>query len=48
VTEAALLALFAWLLSRIERFAAALRPVRVGAGALLAVGLAWFFLRMRG
>jgi hypothetical protein len=47
-TESALLALFAWLVGRVQRFAVALRPVRVGAGVLLAVGLAWFFLRMRG
>jgi hypothetical protein len=47
VMEVALLAAFAWLLSRLQRLAAALRPVQVGAGVLLAVGLAWFFLRMR-
>lgn len=46
--EAALIAGFAWILGRIERAAAALRPIRIGAGALLVVGMAWFFLRLRG
>lgn len=48
VTELAVLGLFAWLLARLERAAARLRPIRAGAGALLLVGMAWFFLRLRG
>ncbi|MBI3666278.1 MAG: HupE/UreJ family protein [Acidobacteria bacterium] len=45
--EVALLALFAWLLALLKRGAAVLRPVQAGAGALLLVGMAWFFLRLR-
>ena len=41
------LALFAWIVARLERVAAALKPVRAGAGVLLLVGMAWFFLRLR-
>jgi hypothetical protein len=40
--ELAVLALFGWGLGKIQR------AVRVGAGALLVVGLGWFFLRLRG
>jgi len=37
-----------WLvLSRITRVARALRPVQVSAGALLAFGMIWFFLRLK-
>ncbi len=46
--ELILLGAFAWLVARVERMAAALRPVRAGAGILLAVGLVWFLLRLRG
>ena len=69
--ELLLLALFAWIVARIERLAArrrpsaegasgepggvaamvrsvALRPTRAAAGILLAVGMAWFLLRLRG
>ena len=47
MTELLLLALFAWVLARLERLAARLRPIRAGAGFLLLVGMAWFFLRLR-
>jgi hypothetical protein len=40
--EVVLVALFAWGLSKVQRVA------RVGAGALLVVGLGWFVLRLRG
>lgn len=46
--ELALLAAFAWLLRGLERIAARLRPIKAAAGLLLAVGMAWFFLRLRG
>jgi hypothetical protein len=41
----AILALF---LSQLNRVAKALRPVQVEAAALLVIGMAWFFLRLRG
>ncbi len=47
LAEIALLAVFAVILSRIGRVTAALRPVQVSASALLAVGLIWFFLRLK-
>jgi hypothetical protein len=47
LAEIVLLALFALIFSRIGRVAAALRPVQVSASALLAVGLIWFFLRLK-
>jgi len=47
LAEIALLALFALVFSRIGRVAAALRPVQVAASALLAIGLIWFFLRLK-
>ncbi len=47
ITELLLLALFAWLLARLERAASQLRPIRAAAGVLLVVGMAWFFLRLR-
>jgi hypothetical protein len=42
-----LIALFAFVFSRLSRLAAALRPVQVSASALLVVGMVWFFLRLR-
>ena len=45
--EGLLFVVFAMLLSRLNRVAAALRPVQVGSGLLLVIGLAWFILRMR-
>jgi hypothetical protein len=47
LTQLTLMALFALIFSRINRFAAALRPVEVSASALLMLGLAWFFMRLR-
>ncbi len=47
VTEAAVLTLFAWLLSRVTRVASTLRPVQIGAVLLGIVGMVWFLLRMR-
>ena len=47
LAEIALLAVFALVFSRVGRVAAALRPVQVSASALLAVGLIWFFLRLK-
>jgi len=47
LAEVALLSLFALLFTRISRVAAALKPVQVSASALLAVGLIWFFLRLK-
>jgi hypothetical protein len=48
VAELALLALFAWLLSRLKSAAASLRLVQAGAAVLFVVGIVWFVLRMRG
>lgn len=48
VAELALLALFAWVLSRLTSAAASLRPVQAGAAALFVVGIVWFVLRVRG
>ena len=45
--EIALIALFALILSHVERIAAALRPVQVSASALLLIGMVWFFLRLK-
>jgi hypothetical protein len=36
-----------WLFARLNRMAPALRPVRVCASALFAVGIIWFFVRLR-
>jgi hypothetical protein len=46
--EILLIALLAWIFSRIGRVAAAFRPVQVSASILLVVGMTWFFLRLRG
>jgi len=46
--EIALAALLALLVARLKSSLAALRPVSLAAGLLLAVGLGWFFLRLRG
>ncbi len=48
VGDILLIAGFAFLFKRLGRIAAALRPVQVAASLLLAVGLVWFFLRLRG
>ena len=47
VAEIAAIALLAFAFSRIGRVARALRPVQVSAGALLAFGMVWFFLRLK-
>jgi hypothetical protein len=47
LAEVVLLAVFALIFSRLGRVAVALRPVQVSASALLAVGLIWFFLRLK-
>jgi hypothetical protein len=48
LAEVALIGLFALAFSRIARVLEAMRPVRLASAALLAVGLGWFFLRLRG
>ena len=47
LAEIALLGLFAFLFTRLGRAAPSLKPVPVSASALLAVGLIWFFLRLK-
>ena len=47
IGEMLLIAVFAYGFSRIGRVAAGLRPVQVSAGVLLAIGMFWFFLRLR-
>jgi hypothetical protein len=47
IAEALLIGLFALGFSRIGRAAAGLRPARVSAGLLLAIGMFWFFLRLK-
>jgi hypothetical protein len=48
VAELALLALFAWVLSRLTSAAPRLRLAQAGAATLFAVGIVWFVLRVRG
>ena len=48
IAEIALAGVFALLFSRIRKVAAAWRPVQVSASLLLAIGLVWFGLRLRG
>jgi len=45
--ELLLIALFAFLLERLVRLSFLRRAVPVAASLLLAVGVAWFFLRLR-
>jgi hypothetical protein len=47
LVEVALIAILAILFSYLIRLFAALKPVSVGASALLITGVAWFFLRLR-
>jgi hypothetical protein len=47
IAEALLIGVFAFGFSRIGRVAAGLRPVQVSAGVLLAIGMFWFFLRLK-
>ncbi len=48
IAEIALAGVFALLFSSIRKVAAAWRPVQVSASLLLAIGLVWFGLRLRG
>lgn len=48
LAEIALIAALAFTFVRIGRITAALRPVQVSASVLLAVGMVWFFLRLKG
>ncbi len=47
LAEVPVIAAFAWLFHKITRAAPAIRLVRVCASALVAVGLVWFFVRLR-
>jgi hypothetical protein len=47
LAEIVLIAAFAFIFSRINRLAAALRPVQVSACALLVIGMVWFLLRLK-
>jgi HupE / UreJ protein len=47
IAEVLLIGLFAFGFSRIGRVAAGLRPVQVSASVLLAIGMFWFFLRLK-
>ena len=47
LAELPVIAAFAWVFHRITQAAPALRLVRVCASALVAVGLVWFFVRLR-
>lgn len=46
LTEVALLAALAWVMSRIGTSLARFQPVRIASGVLLATGLVWFFSRL--
>jgi hypothetical protein len=46
--EIAVVAVLALVLSRVKKWAEALRPVQVSASALLVFGMVWFILRLRG
>jgi hypothetical protein len=48
LTELAVIALLGLIFSRIGRIAAALKPLQVSASLLLAFGMVWFYLRLRG
>lgn len=48
LAEVLAIAVLALVFSRVTRFAQALRPVQVSACALLAFGMVWFVLRLRG
>ena len=47
LAELALVAILAVVFRWLNKYAAVLRPVRVSAGALLVIGLAWFAVRLR-
>ena len=46
--ELLLIAVFAFVFSRISRLLEGMRPVQVSAGLLLGIGMFWFFLRLKG
>jgi hypothetical protein len=48
LTELAVIAVFAFVFSRIGRIAAALKPVQVSASLLLVFGMVWFCIRLVG
>jgi len=48
LAEIILIGLFALVFSKIAKMAPALRPVQMSASLLLAVGIVWFVLRLRG
>ncbi len=48
LAEVILIGLFALAFSKIAKIAPALRPVQVSASILLAVGIVWFVMRLRG
>lgn len=48
LADVLLIAAFGFVFRKVGRFATALRPVQVAASLLLATGLIWFALRMRG
>jgi hypothetical protein len=48
MAEVLVLSLLLFIFSKIGRIAARLRPVQVSATALLAFGMVWFFLRLKG
>jgi len=47
LAEVFAISVLAVVFSRFARFARVLRPLQVSAGALLALGMVWFFLRLR-
>ncbi len=47
LAQIVLIAAFALVFSRMNRWISALRPVQVSAAALLVLGMVWFFLRLR-
>ena len=48
IVQIVVVALFAFLFSRVLKVAKRLRPVQLSASALLLFGMAWFFVRLRG
>jgi hypothetical protein len=48
LAQVALIAVFGLAFALIGRIAAALRPVQISASVLLAIGMVWFFLRLKG
>jgi hypothetical protein len=48
IVELGLIAGVGWILSRVGRSFSLWQPARVASAILMAVGLGWFFLRLRG